>query len=126
MNDVHKQMRAHMWANVFGGYFPPREELPDLPELQQLQWSEEFEKECLDRMVMGAFRYGSFRHQLANDACYDNMHSAEARIQKYKQDGNLEHLIDIANLARVEFIQQRGSKELVAQDDGLHAAKPKK
>ena len=50
---------------------------------------------------MGYFRYGSLQSQIGR-AKYDNVSSIEKRLS-IKSDHNREHLVDIANLAMMEF-----------------------
>lgn len=65
------------------------------------QISEFFIQQMVNRMVMGYFRYGPFRQQFPHRA--DAYESLRARLRKYKETGNTEWLIDVANLAMMEF-----------------------
>jgi hypothetical protein len=40
------------------------------------------------------------------------------RLEAFRLDGNSEHLIDVANLAELEFVE--GDRALRATDDGEH------
>ena len=61
-----------------------------------------FEEYRKNRMIMGYFRYGSLQSQIGRSK-YDNVGSIEKRLSIYKNDHNREHLVDIANLAMIEF-----------------------
>lgn len=79
---------------------------------------EEYRK---NRMIMGYFRYGSLQSQIGR-AKYDNVGSIESRLSIYKSDHNREHLVDIANLAMIEFATHP-DYPFRPSDDGVHAAK---
>ena len=69
-------------------------------------------------MIMGYFRYGSLQSQIGR-AKYDNIGSIEKRLSIYKSDHNREHLVDIANLAMIEFATHP-NYPFKAADDGIH------
>ena len=75
---------------------------PSLEGLRQTQWSDEFEGLMRNRLVMGAFRYGTFLEQKYRR--HDNPASILQHCEQYQKTGNAEHLVDIANLALVEFV----------------------
>jgi hypothetical protein len=76
------------------------------------------------RLVMGYYRYGGIRDPSARP--WDNISSAIERLQSYLKDGNLEHLVDAANLCLVEWV--KGPRGLGSHphprwaptDDGRH------
>jgi hypothetical protein len=76
----------------------------------QTEFSGEFVKGMQDRMVMSYYKYGpvkvNYEQKLIN-----NMESLEKRLQKYKDTGNTEYLIDVANFAMIEFMypQHKGA-----------------
>jgi len=86
------------------------------------QWIDIFELMRRNRMEMGFHRYGPLELQGLINRAYDNVGSISDRCAAYKDDANLEHMIDIANLAMIEFVQglARGQR-VVATDDALHA-----
>ena len=93
--------------------------LPPLKILKKNQWSQEFEKLRNNRMVMGAFRYGLIEEQ--DFSTYPLIPETMKRINKYKKDRNLEHLVDAANLLMLAFIHgQRQGEKLNMVDDGEH------
>lgn len=93
---------------------------PDLECMMTTEWSPEFEKLMRNRLLMGCFRYGSL--QQANKPKYDKINSIRQRLDLYEQGGNAEHLVDIANLCLVEFVDETHPNfHFKAQDDTTHA-----
>lgn len=108
------------WRELTG---MPREDtdqrVSDLDVLRVTQWDEDFERLMRNRLLMGAFRYGPFRSGRQKD--YDNIASIHRHAEQYAATGNTEHLVDIANLALVEFVHgQHPSRHFNAIDDGEH------
>jgi len=94
----------------------------DLYELMKSEWCYEFETLMRNRLLMGAFRYGTMNHTgKKNKQKYDRMNSMIKRLEIYKKDGNDEHLVDVANLAMMEFIEgSHQNKHFASIDDGHH------
>lgn len=91
----------------------------DMQSIVRSQVSAEFRTLCDNRMVMGAFRYGLLEGQRAGK--YDNVNSMIKRLKLYNATGNLEHLVDVANIAMVEFVtSDHPDKHFEAADDGIH------
>jgi hypothetical protein len=92
-----------------------------LEELQKSEWSSLFEQLMRNRLVMGAFRYGRLGAEgkpQFNRAAYMML-----CIQKYKKTGNLECLVDVANLALVEFVEGKHPKRhFYTEEDGKEHA----
>jgi len=98
---------------------PYKEEVPNLERLKKTQWSEEFEQLMRNRLVMGAFRYGVFGKK--GKPKYDSISSIIKIAKQYRKTGNTELLVDIANLALVEFIEgNHPLKHFKALDDAEH------
>lgn len=71
------------------------------------------------RLILGAFRYGLLGSK--DKPQWDRMSDIKKRIDKYLNDGNLEHLIDIANLCLCEYVEGNHPKRhFKAQDNGEH------
>ncbi len=117
---VHDALRKRLLeqAGLSGqpfGSAPP----PDI--ILAEQWSERFESLRKARMVMGFFRYGPKEH---TGATYDNVQSAIDRLELYRDTGNSEHLVDVANLCEIEFTQENHPAfHFTAEDDQYHTAK---
>lgn len=99
---------------------PIGDKVQSLDQIRDYQWSDEFEALRRPRMVMGYFRYGPMSRQ----GRHDNIGSALQRLRLYRHGGNGEHLVDVANICMVEFVQQNHPNyHFDAVDDGVHAAK---
>lgn len=95
---------------------PLKPEPMNTEDLRKSEWSEEFETLMRNRLVMGAFRYGKIGDK--NKPVYDRIESIERRARKYRETGNKEFLVDIANLCLLEFVEGEGHFESI--DDGEH------
>jgi hypothetical protein len=119
-----QQFFINRWREKLG--YKPLEfkPMPDIESLKKSEWDEEFETLRKNRMVMGAFRYGLIAKQNLDE--YDWVQQIKDRVDRYAEDGNLEHLIDAGNCCMLGFIDgKRKGKELLSIDDGIHN-KPKK
>ena len=119
MKTVHDYLRARLLQQA--GVFEPAKPAPSLEEIARMQSCPRFEQYRKNRMIMGYFRYGSLQSQIGR-AKYDNVGSIEKRLSIYKSDHNREHLVDIANLAMIEFATHP-DYPFNPSDDGVHAAK---
>lgn len=77
-------------------------------DMWQTEWSPRFEKLMRNRLIMGALRYGKLN--APGKPQYDRMASIQKRAKLYAETGNLEILVDIANLALLEFEEGRHPK----------------
>jgi hypothetical protein len=97
---------------------------PSYPELVKSERIDEFDKLANNRLVMGAFRYGSIHKQNFDD--YNLLEESKKRVERYKNDGNLEHLIDAVNMLRLRFFWGRKKGEKFEPiDDAVHTQKTK-
>jgi hypothetical protein len=93
-------------------------------DLRATEWSPEFERLMRNRLLMGRFRYG--RLDRTTDTGYDRAGSAIKRLRHYQSTGNMEHLVDAANLCLVEFKHStHPDKHFDAVDDGEHTERTK-
>lgn len=98
---------------------PADETRTDLPQLTRTQWSTRFETYMRNRMIVGAYRYGQLYD--VNLLKRDMVGSIIKRAEKYRADGNQEHLVDIANLAMIEFVRpSHPNPKFASVDDGEH------
>ena len=93
----HDILRRHLLDSL--GYCPPQRAVPDLPELVETEWSPRFEQYMRNRLIMGCFRYGP----LANKKGYAIIDYIITKLNRYQQIGCLEALVDVANMALIEF-----------------------
>lgn len=72
-----------------------------------------------NRLIMGALRYGKLRE--LGKPQYDRVVSMVKRLKKYEETGNQEHLVDVANIALLEFAEPgHSSPHWNPIDDGEH------
>ena len=111
-------IRQRLLARVITG--PVGDKKETLQELRQSEWSDRFERYMRNRLLMGRFRYGAMHDPAKGD--YDCVRAAQRHLQLYQDTGNLEHLVDAANMCLVEFEHSRHpNKHFQAIDDGQHA-----
>ncbi len=65
------------------------------------EFSEEFVQLMANRMMVSYFKYGAVAGAAGK---VDFVESLEMRLQKYKETGNADWLIDAANFAMIEFM----------------------
>lgn len=117
MKTVTDHIRCHLLERA--GVYEP-EQFPPLETLKKTEWSPKFETLMRNRLIMGCFRYGALNR--GNKPKYNKVDSIRQRLELYEQDGNAEHLVDIANLCLVEFVDESHPNfHWSAQDDKNHA-----
>lgn len=120
MKTITQHIRRRLLSRVHDHSVGDKRELP--AKLVREQWSPEFEQLMRNRLLIGRFRYGRL-HKQRSDA-YDNIRSAIKRLRLYQQTGNLEHLVDAANLCLVEYVTgDHPERHFDATDDGEHVEK---
>lgn len=87
-----------------------------LAELEASEWSTQFERLMRNRLLMGALRYG--RINAPGKTPYLRIPSIQRRVDAYERTGNLELLVDVANLCLLEFVEgQHPLRHFRALDD---------
>ena len=93
---------------------------PDVEDIAKHKFKDEFVVLMRNRMVMGFFRYGYNDPKFVKKL--DFITSAKERIGRYEKDGNLEHLVDAANILRMEFeMPHHPNAHWESIDDGEHS-----
>lgn len=88
-------------------------------QLIQTEWSQLFESLMRNRLIMGALRYGVIGEP--GKPHYNRIASIQKRIALYSETGNMEHLVDVANEALLEFAcPYRPGAHWIAQDDSSY------
>lgn len=117
MKTITEHLREH--ALLVKGIFVSKKK-PSMESLKLTEWNPRFEKLMRNRLIMGALRYGL----LSEKVSYDTITSIRQRLSLLEEDGNGEHLVDIANLCLVMFTREDHPKfHFKAQDDALHTKK---
>ena len=114
---MNKSVTDHIREHLLASVMPSK--IPSLEELRETEWSSEFEHRMRNRLIMGAFRYGRFHDP--GKGQYDQVASIRRHLIEYECTGNLEHLVDVANLALVEYVfGSHPMRHWHAQDDSEH------
>ncbi len=96
-----------------------------LAEMERLQWGEEWQRILglmKNRMIMGGYRYGHTPLQKPRE--FDNIADIRRRLDKYEANGNMEHLIDAANITIIECLKgSHPNFHFESIDDGEHAVR---
>lgn len=119
-----KTLNEHLWEHIYKlvGYKEIKIKLTSFIELTKTEWSPEFEKLMRNRLIIGALRYS--RLNAKNKPKFDRIECMIRRLNDYKKDGNDEHLVDVANLALLEFEEGcHPNKHFNSIDDGEHTKK---
>lgn len=91
-----------------------------LADLARTEWSHRFERLMRNRLVIGAMRYGLLH--APGKKRWDRVAGMQKRLRQYQDTGNLEYLVDVANLALLEFEEgQHPNKHFGAAQDGDHS-----
>jgi len=122
MNSREREFLDNAWEDLAGVKREPPVKVPPLDELRKTQWCPLFEKLMRNRLIMGAFRYGLMSEQ--DFSTYDLVEECKKRLDLFVKDGNLEHLVDAANMLLLRFFWGNKNKEkFEAIDDGVHSTK---
>jgi hypothetical protein len=110
MPTVTDLLRASLLAHV-------ADRVPDLDQLRHTERSPEFECLRMNRKVLGAMRYGLMG--APGKPRYDRAADMIRRLEAYGVDRNAEHLVDVANLCELEFVEGN-HRGVLSSDDGEH------
>ena len=69
----------------------------------ETEWSPRFEQYMRNRLVMGSIRYETFADKRSKAAVYNYVKEMKRRIAAYEETGNTEFMVDVANMAMLEF-----------------------
>lgn len=72
-------------------------------EILQTEYSKEFDSLRKNRMATSYFKYGPIRTNYG-ECLINSIENLEIRLKKYKETGNKEFLVDVANFAMIEFM----------------------
>lgn len=119
---VGDPLLMELWRRAAGlpEELPPLpQRMPPLSELRETEWSSLFETLMRNRLLMGAFRYG--RLNAIGKTRWNRMARVITEAQAYLEDGNDERLVDIANMALLEFEEGvNPKKHFNSRDDVGH------
>lgn len=120
----HDAIRKHLQKRIRPDYKPNSK--PDVDSLRQTEWIPEFEQYMRNRLVMGAIRYETFEQKIHQNQ-YDCLGYIRRKLTEYEQSGNLECLVDAANLLMIEFASpHHPNPHFTPGDDTSHVGTFKK
>lgn len=73
------------------------------------EYSTRFDELRQNRMIMSYHKYGAARLNY-DTGCCDAIKSLEERLKLYKETGNTEWLVDVANFAMLEYMYPQHKK----------------
>ena len=76
----------------------------ELSKILETEYSEDFDKKRQDAMCMSFFKYGPVADNYKKFGCINAVGSLEKRLGKFKETGNKEMLVDVANFAMIEYM----------------------
>ena len=79
------------------------EKAHDLDEILKSEYSLEFDRLRKNRMVVSYFKYGVLKENYGQKLV-NAVKNIEKRLELYRETGNTEHLVDVANFAMIEFM----------------------
>ena len=74
-----------------------------MDEILESEFSLDFVEKMKNRMLMSYFKYG-FVYDNCSNGKVDALVNLERRVEKYRETGNTEWLVDAANFAMIEFM----------------------
>ncbi len=117
---VSDHIRAHLLRQV--NLEPSGSCRQTWEEAYSAEWDPAFSHACRQRLVMGLFRYGPINRK--TELNYQRINDAMRRLSLYRETGNVELLMDVANLAMLEFRHgTHPQRHFHPSDDGQHVPK---
>ena len=128
MKTSHDIMRERLLINVAAEtYWQKADALPvDKKAMEDMQWGSDEWQEVLtlmkNRMSFGGYRYGP--HKTQKSQAFDNIADIHRRLNLHDKSGNMEHLVDSANICIIACLKKVHSNfHFESIDDGRHAQK---
>lgn len=113
---ITQHIRQHIYATLG---MVESTSMPDLTTLRHTERSNSFEQARSNRKILGAFRYG--RLGADGKPQWNRVPDMIRRLTAYQSDGNLEHLVDVANLCECEWVEgEHPQRHFTPSDDGEH------
>ena len=111
----HDAIRKHLEQGLRADRYIPRSP-------QEKELIEQVYDLARNRMEMGCYRYGRLQDRVLRGYIYD----IQARLIEYQRTHNTELLVDVINLAMIEFLYPTFNDAVFEPiDDGIHCANAK-
>lgn len=78
--------------------------MDDFEAILKTEYSTAFDEHRKKAMINSFYKYGPAKKNYGEYKCMDALKNIELRLQKYKDTGNTEYLVDVANFAMLEFM----------------------
>jgi len=124
----HDIMRERLLVNVTAEtYWQKADALPvGKQAMEDMQWNSDEWQEVLmlmkNRMSFGGYRYGPTKKQARR--AFDNIADIHRRLDLFTETGNMEHLVDSANICIIACLKKdHPNFHFESIDDGDHAKK---
>lgn len=76
----------------------------DFDKILSTEYSQAFDESRKKAMINSFYKYGPLKDNYKNYKCLDAIENLLIRLNKYRETGNTEYLIDVANFAMIEFM----------------------
>lgn len=73
-------------------------------DILKTEYSEKFDQLRKLAMENSYHKYGPLKKNYEEHKCMDALGNLEKRLEKYRETGNTEFLVDVANFAMIEFM----------------------
>lgn len=118
---IEQEFLREKWEDISGKKFPVQRKIIPYPELYQKYWDKWIEilPLMVNRMVLGDMRYDDIDNGMPGD--YPYIDASKKRLDFFEDDGNLEHLLDSANIILKRFyLGKKFGEKFIALDESKH------
>lgn len=78
--------------------------MDDFVAILKTEYSTAFDEHRKKAMINSFYKDGPAKKNYGEYKCMDAIKNLEIRLQKYKETGNTEYFVDVANFAMLEFM----------------------
>lgn len=98
--------------------------MTDFDAILKTEYSTAFDEHRKKAMINSYYKYGPLKKNYGEYKCMNALRNIELRLQKYRETGNTEFLVDVANFAMLEFMHPsiEGAKFVPTSTDACEVA----